>query len=119
MNTKSKKSIPKVWVELEINKYSDGITVFRGLMERDQLEAWERGELVDCAIKLEKTYFMLDDNVFVLGQGNSNACQYTGETYFRVDTIMIIYMLKDDSAPGKISTPKDNIFPFPGRQTKR
>ena len=106
----------KLWVECEINKYSDGITVFRGQIDEKELEAWRRGELVDCSVKLENTYFLLEDSPFILGQGNNSACQYTGDTYFRVDTIMIIYVLKDDSAPTNTASHKGNIFPFPGRQ---
>jgi hypothetical protein len=116
MNTKMKKTEKKVWVELEINKYSDGITVFRGMIDKTDLDAWHRGELIDCSIKLEKTYFLIDGSVFMLGQGDSNACQYTGDTYFRVDTIMILYVLKEDSFPTKANDKTDNIFPFPGRK---
>lgn len=106
----------KVWVEVEVNKFTDGITVFRGRMLRKDLDAWANGELVDCCIKLEKTYWFMDDNVCMLGNGEDNARQYTGDTYIRVDAVMLIFVLKDDSYPTKIGASKDNIFPFPGRE---
>lgn len=115
MKQKSKNSEKKVWVEVEVNKYTDGITVFRGQMHRSDLEAWSRGELIDSAIKLEKTYWFLDDNICVLGKGDDNARQYTGDTYLRSDTIMLIFVLKEDSFPSHALHHVDNIFPFPGR----
>ncbi len=115
MKTKSKKNEARVWVEVEVNKYTDGITVFRGQMLKEDVEAWTRGEMSDCAIKLERTYWFLDDNVCVLGKGDDNARQYTGDTFLRADTIMLIFVLKDDSFPTESTTNIDNIFPFPGR----
>lgn len=116
MKSKSKSTEKKVWVEVEVNKYTDGITVFRGQMAKSDLEAWTRGELTDCAIRLEKTYWFLDDAVYVLGKGEDSAPQYTGDTYLRADTIMLIFMLKDNSFPEVHGTSTDNIFSFPGRQ---
>lgn len=115
MKNKSKDHDKKVWVEVEVNKYTDGITVFRGQMLKTDVEAWSRGELVDCAIKLEKTYWVLEDNLCILGQGEDNARQYTGDTYLRTDTIMLIFTLKEDSFPNRALKNVDNIFPFPGR----
>ncbi len=115
MKSKNKVEEKKVWVEIEVNKYTDGITVFRGQMSKVDVEAWSRGELIDCAIKLEKTYWYLGDSLCVLGKGDDVARQYTGETYLRSDTIMLIFVLKEDSFPNKASESLDNIFPFPGR----
>lgn len=115
MTNKPKNNEKKVWVEVEVNKYTDGITVFRGQMLKTDLEGWSRGELVESSIKLEKTYWFLEDNVCVLGKGDDAARQYTGDTYLRADTIMLIFVLKDDSFPNKSSIHSDNIFPFPGR----
>ena len=115
MKHKAKNTEKKVWVEVEVNKYTDGITVFRGQMMKADLEAWSRGELVESAIKLEKTYWFLEDNICVLGKGDDNARQYTGDTYLRADTIMLIFALKDDSFPTNALPNIDNIFPFPGR----
>lgn len=105
----------KVWVEVEVNKFTDGITVFRGRMQKKQLDLWANGELVDCCIKLEKTYWYVDENVCMLGNGDGNAKQYTGDTYIRVDAIMLIFVLKEDSFPAKSAVASNNIFPFPGR----
>jgi len=115
MTNKSKTNDKKVWVEVEVNKYTDGITVFRGLMQRTDLEAWSRGDLIESSIKLEKTYWFLEDAVCVLGKGDDAAKQYTGDTYLRADTIMLIFILKEDSFPSKSQANQDNIFPFPGR----
>lgn len=115
MKNKAKSLDKKVWVEVEVNKYTDGITVFRGQILRTDLEAWSRGELVDCAIKLEKTYWFLEDTICVLGKGEENVRHYTGDTYLRADTIMLIFVLKDDSFPSLALPSLDNIFPFPGR----
>jgi len=115
MKNKNKDNDKKVWVEVEVNKFTDGITVFRGQMLKTDLEAWSRGELIDCAIKLEKTYWFLEENVCILGKGDDPASQYTGETYLRADTIMLMYMLKEDSFPSHFTPNVDNIFPFPGR----
>jgi hypothetical protein len=115
MKSKTKNTEKKVWVEVEVNKYTDGITVFRGQMQKTDLDAWSKGELVECSIKLEKTYWFLEDNICVLGKGDDNARQYTGDTYLRADTIMLIFVLKDDSFPSQYSPNVDNIFPFPGR----
>jgi hypothetical protein len=115
MKTKTKENEPKVWVEVEVNKYTDGITVFRGQLSKSDLDAWSRGELVDCAVKLEKTYWFLDENLCVLGTGDDTARQYTGDTYLRADTIMLIFVLKEDSFLKSRSPNIDNIFPFPGR----
>jgi hypothetical protein len=115
MKQKAKSNDKKVWVEVEVNKYTDGITVFRGMMQRADLESWSRGELIDSAIKLEKTYWFLDENICILGKGDDNARQYTGDTYLRSDTIMLIFVLKEDSYPTPNSQHNDNIFPFPGR----
>ncbi len=115
MKSKTKDNDKKVWVEVEVNKYTDGITVFRGHMLKTDVEAWSRGELVDCAIKLEKTYWFLEDNVCILGTGDDNVRQYTGDTYLRADTIMLIFILKNDSFPNLLSPTTDNIFSFPGR----
>lgn len=109
----------KVWVEMEINKYTDGVTVFRGQMLQSDLEAWFHGALVDCSIKLEKAYWLLDDNVCVLGKGDEHMRQYTGEIYVRSDIIMLIFLLKEDSFPTDVSPNVDNIFPFPGRSTNK
>lgn len=108
----------KLWVEIEVNKYTDGITVFRGQMLKTDLDAWARGELVDCAIKLEKTYWFLEDNLCILGQGDESTRQYVGDTYLRADTIMLIFILKEDSFPTSNPNSTDNIFPFPGRAPK-
>lgn len=113
---KKKTDDKKVWVEIEVNKFTDGITVFRGRMLRKELDAWYRGELVDCGIRLEKTYWFTEDGICMLGSGEENTKQYTGETYIRVDAIMLIFALKDDSDPNSIGLSTDNIFPFPGRQ---
>lgn len=115
MKNKAKSSERKVWVEVEVNKYTDGITVFRGQMLKSDLEAWSQGELADCAIKLEKTYWFLEDTVCILGKGDDSARHYTGDTYLRADTIMLIFVLKDDSFPDQTASSTDNIFPFPGR----
>lgn len=115
MKNKSKSTEKKVWVEVEVNKYTDGITVFRGQLTRTDLDAWSRGELTDCAIRLEKTYWFLDETVCVLGKGEDSARQYTGNTYLRADTIMLIFELKEDSFPELSAPSTDNIFPFPGR----
>ncbi|MFI4937439.1 MAG: hypothetical protein ACHQJ6_02890 [Candidatus Berkiellales bacterium] len=114
MKSKAKTSDKKVWVEVEVNKYTDGITVFRGHMAKTDVDAWARGELIDCAIKLEKTYWFLEDQICILGKGEENVRQYTGDTYLRADTIMLIFILKDDSFPAHFSS-TDNIFTFPGR----
>lgn len=115
MKNKTKSHQKKVWVEVEVNKYTDGITVFRGQMQKSDLDAWSRGELAECAIKLEKTYWFLEENICVLGTGEDNARQYTGDTFLRADTIMLIFVLKEDSFPSHVSPNLDNIFPFPGR----
>lgn len=116
MKTKTnKENEVKVWVEVEVNKYTDGITVFRGQLLKSDLDAWSRGELVDCAVKLEKTYWFLDENICILGKGEEPARQYTGDTYLRADTIMLIFVLKEDSFLRSSSPNIDNIFTFPGR----
>lgn len=115
MKSKVKDSEKRVWVEVEVNKYTDGITVFRGQMLKTDVEAWASGELVDCAIKLEKTYWFLEEGLCVLGKGEDNVQHYTGDTYLRSDTIMLIFMLKDDSFPSENTPNIDNIFQFPGR----
>ena len=115
MKKKEKNNEKKVWVEVEVNKYTDGITVFRGQMLKTDLEAWSRGELVDCAIKLEKTYWFLEDTVCILGKGEDSARHYTGDTFLRADTIMLIFVLKEDSFPTHSLQSIDNIFQFPGR----
>lgn len=115
MKNKQKNNDKKVWVEVEVNKYTDGITVFRGQMQKSDLEAWTRGELVDCSIRLEKTYWFLEESVTVLGKGDDPAKHYTGETYLRADTIMLIFILKESSFPSRASMGQDNIFTFPGR----
>jgi len=109
------KTDKRVWVEVEVNKYTDGITVFRGQMLQSDVEAWSRGDLLDSAIKLEKTYWFLEDNTCILGQGEDVANQYTGDTYLRADTIMLIFMLKEDTFPNNQDEKVDNIFLFPGR----
>lgn len=113
---KKKEDDKKVWVEVEVNKFTDGITVFRGRMLKKDIEAWSNGELVDCSIKLEKTYWFVGENICTLGNGEGNARQYTGDTYIRVDAIMLIFVLKEDSYPNNLVASTDNIFPFPGRQ---
>lgn len=113
--TKAKQTDKKIWVEVEVNKFTEGITVFRGQLLKADVEAWMRGELVDCAIKLEKTYWFLEDSVCVLGKGDESARQYTGDTFLRADTIMLIFPLKEDSFPNQMDPSVDNIFPFPGR----
>jgi len=116
MKAKSKVTAKKVWVEVEVNKYTDGITVFRGLMQKEDLDAWASGEFTDAAIKLEKTYWFLEDSLCVLGTGDDAAKQYTGETFLRADTIMLIFVLKEDTFPSHSVSRLDNIFPFPGRK---
>lgn len=113
---KKREEEKKVWVEVEVNKYTDGITVFRGKMLLSDVDAWASGELVDCALKLEKTYWYHDNNICMLGCGEGNARQYTGDTYIRVDTIMLLFVLKDESYPnGNAVGLEDNIYHFPGR----
>ena len=122
MRTKTKDNDKKVWVEIEINKYTDGLTVLRGQMQKIDVEAWSRGELVDCAIKLEKAYWFLEGGLCILGKGDDNARQYTGDVYLRADTIMVIFTLKEDSFPGfaDMEAPSSaNIFSFPGRGAKK
>lgn len=113
---KKKEDDKKVWVEVEVNKFTDGITVFRGRMQKKDIEAWSNGELVDCSIRLEKTYWFVGENICTLGNGEGNSRQYTGDTYIRVDAIMLIFILKEDSYPNNLVASTDNIFPFPGRQ---
>ncbi len=114
--TKKSKKPEKVWVEVEVNKFTEGITVFRGQMEKNELDAWACGELVDCSLKLENTYWHLEDKICVLGKGDKLTEQYTGVTYLRVDTVMAIFELKDSAyhkADGDNAS--GNVFPFPGR----
>jgi hypothetical protein len=115
MKSKTKSHEKKIWVEIEVNKYTDGITVFRGQMLKTDLDAWLGGELSDSSIKLEKAYWFLEDNICVLGKGDDHTRQYTGEIFIRADTIMLIFILKDDSFPTRVVPDSDNIFPFPGR----
>lgn len=115
MNAKSKQRDKKIWVEVEVNKFTEGITVFRGQILQSALDAWARGELIEGAVKLENTYWFLEDSLCILGQGEKHASHYTGETYLRGDTIMLIFPLKEDSFPKKMSGKEDNIFIFPGR----
>jgi hypothetical protein len=115
MNTKTKEHAKRVWVEVEVNKYTEGITVFRGQMLKSDIDGWISGELVDCAIKLEKTYWFLEDGLCVLGKGEDHVKHYTGDTYLRADTIMVIFILRDDSFPSEGITSIDNVFHFPGR----
>lgn len=115
MNTKTKERPKRLWVEVEVNKYTEGITVFRGQMLKSDIDAWSQGELVDCAIKLEKTYWFLEDGLCVLGKGEDHVKHYTGDTYLRADTIMVIFVLRDDSFPNEGVASIDNVFHFPGR----
>ncbi|HKY69598.1 MAG TPA: hypothetical protein VJ205_01745 [Gammaproteobacteria bacterium] len=117
MTTPKKKSEKnkKVWVEVEVNKYTDGITVFRGKISLEDLKAWEAGELIDCAIKLENTYWYSENSICILGKGKEAASHYTGDTYIRVDTIMLIFILRENSYPEEGSPKLDNIVEFPGR----
>ena len=118
MNSKSKKDNKKVWVEIEVNKYTDGgITVFRGQIHKDDLQAWASGELTEGSLKVDNTHWYLGDTICYLGKGSVSTKQYTGVTYLRLDTIMTIFVLKDDALPGlKSSSNRANIFPFPGRE---
>lgn len=112
----NKKNEQKVWVELEVNKYTDGISILRGQMKKSDLEAWMEGELIDCAIKLERVYWFLDqETLCVLGKGEGPSIHYTGEVYVRVDTIMLIYLLREDSCFTSVEN-ENNIFHFPGRK---
>jgi hypothetical protein len=114
----TKKQAPKpekVWVEIEVNKFTEGITVFRGQIVAKELEAWANGELLDCSLKIENTYWYTQGKAFVLGKGDNNTKHYTGETYLRVDTIMAIFVLRDTSFPKGATEGSDNIFQFPGR----
>ena len=114
MNIKQNKN--KLWVEIEVNKYTDGITVFRGQLFKDDLLAWASGDLADGALKLEDTYWYAEDAICYLGKGTPASQQYTGESYLRVDTIMTILVLRDESLLDEASvSAKANIFPFPGR----
>ena len=115
MTDNSAKKNKKVWVELEVNKYTDAITVFRGRIDRVELENWSSGELVDCALKLENTYWIVDNSVCILGDADSVTKNYTGDAYIRVDTIILMFELKDQSSPTTKMLSTDNIFPFPGR----
>lgn len=106
----------KLWVEIEVNKYTDGITVFRGQITKDDLLLWASGELADGALRVEDTYWYSDGKISYLGKGNVASQQYTGESYLRVDTIMTILVLKDESLLDEDTVAaKANIFPFPGR----
>lgn len=105
----------KLWVEIEANKYTDGITVFRGRVLKDDLIAWAAGDLSEGALKLEETYWYANDTICYLGKGDSASRQYTGETYLRVDTIMTILILREESLLEGEEAIKANIFPFPGR----
>jgi len=116
MRDKTKAKAKKVWVEIEVNKFNEGLTVFRGQMLRSELEGWATGELVDCAIKLENTYWFLRDSICFLGKENTKAKYYTGEIYIRYDTIMLIYLLKEDSYPGEKTISEGKIFPFPQKE---
>lgn len=115
MTKKSTKKIEKIWVEVEVNKFTDGITVFRGQVTKTDLEAWSNGELLDCSLKLENTYWYSEGKAFILGSGNEPTKHYSGETYLRVDTIMALFVLRDSSFPGDKNEASSNIFHFPGR----
>lgn len=115
MTTKSKHTDKKIWVEVEVNKFTEGITVFRGQILKTDLEAWARGELIDCAVRLENTYWFLEESLCMLGKGDDIARHYTGDAYLRSDTIMLIFPLKEDSLPTESTTIIDNVFHFPGR----
>lgn len=115
MKSKPKNNEKKTWVEVEVNKFTDRLTVFRGQMLKTDLEAWSRGEMADCAIKLENAYWFLEDTVFILGQGDETVRHYTGDIYLRSDTVMLIFTLREDSFPNQTLAHQDNIFLFPGR----
>lgn len=120
MKNKLKEADKRIWVEVEVNKYTEGITVFRGLMQKSDVDAWTRGELIDCAIKLEKTYWILEEGLCILGKGEPSevVSHYTGDVFLRADTIMLIFTLKEDSFPSENLPNIDNVFHFPGRGGK-
>lgn len=106
----------KIWVEVEVNKYTDGVTVFRGQLSKEDLLTWASGELAEGALKLEETSWYVDGKISYLGKGNVASQQYTGESYLRVDTIMSILVLHDEKLLDEdTAAAKANIFPFPGR----
>ncbi len=105
----------KIWVEIEVNKFTDGITVFRGQVTKNDLEAWSNGDLLDCSLKVENTHWYSEGRAFILGAGENSTKHYSGETYLRVDTIMAIFVLRDSSFPGDKAATPANIFHFPGR----
>lgn len=116
MKIKQNNSRNKLWVEIEVNKYTDGITVFRGCLSKEDLLAWAAGELAEGALKLEETSWYVDGKICYLGKGNVPSQQYTGESYLRADTIMTILVLHDESLLDEdTAAAKANIFPFPGR----
>ena len=117
---KTTKKPTKIWVEVEVNKFTEGITVFRGQVSPKQLDQWANGELVDCSLKLENTYWYMEDKICFLGKGDQMTKQYTGDAYLRVDTIMALFVLRDSSYPvAKAASADDNIFPFPGREPNK
>lgn len=115
MTKKPAKKNEKVWVEVEVNKFTDGITVFRGQISKTDLDAWANGELIDCSLKLENTYWYSDGKAFILGIGEEPTKHYSGESYLKVETIMALFVLRDSSYPGDKGETASNIFHFPGR----
>ena len=113
---KIKQNKNKISVEIEVNKYTDGITVFRGQILKEDLMAWAAGNLAEGALKLEDTYWYSEGKICYLGKGNIPSQQYTGEAYLRVDTIMTILVLRQESLLDEdTAAAKANIFQFPGR----
>lgn len=105
-----------LWVEIEVNKYEGGITVFRGKIDLSDLRAWESGDLIDGAIKLQNTYWFLENSTCVLGEGEGPSRQYSGDTYIRSDSILCILVLRDNQGPHAQKPDQANVLAFPGRK---
>ena len=89
------------WVEVEMVK-GPMVSVYRGRLDKDVFERWQRGEITQGTLELQDAYWSYDD-----GEGNEGwvvvggtAGPYSnarGSAHLRADLIMVMLPLRDGS----------------------
>ncbi len=86
-----------VWVILECHKGVGQIFTYRGQISREDLDAWERGELIG-AVKLKSTYWFEEDRsgrAFAAVVGKQSGFRNgTGVLYVKADTVVVIMEMR-------------------------
>lgn len=104
----------RVWVEVEVQK-GTLVSVYRGRLQKRDLEEWMAGSRTKGAIRLDDLYWSFDegdgnDGWVVVGATPGPYMSAAGHILLRVDCILVILPLRDGSEREAHSLPRSSTI---------